>query len=73
MGTTTKIEDLRNLSNEELRQKADSLKADLYGLRYQAKSGRIEKPHRMKLIRRDIARINTIIRERELKNAVNKT
>jgi large subunit ribosomal protein L29 len=72
MGTTTKISDLRNLSNEELLQKEAALKADLYGLRYQAKSGRIEKPHKMKLIRRDIARINTIIKERELKNAPDK-
>lgn len=61
--------DLRNLTKDELIVKLSSLKVDLYNLRFQAKSGRIEKPHRIKQIKRDIARINTILTEVESKNA----
>lgn len=60
--------DLRNLSKDELALKLSGLKADLYKLRYQSESGRIEKPHRIKQIKRAIARINTIFKEGELKN-----
>ncbi|NQU73360.1 MAG: 50S ribosomal protein L29 [Candidatus Omnitrophica bacterium] len=66
---TLKTDDLRNLTRDELDLKLSGLKADLYNLRYQAASGRIEKPHKVKQIRRDIARIQTIFREGELKNA----
>jgi large subunit ribosomal protein L29 len=65
----TKISELRNLTKDELNLKLAGLKVDLFNLRYQAETGRIEKPHRMKQIKRDIARIRTIIREGELKNA----
>lgn len=60
--------DLRNLTKDELNLKLSGLKADLYNLRYQAQAGRIEKPHRIKQIKRDIARINTILKEGESKN-----
>jgi len=66
---TLKTDDLRNLTKDELNQKLSALKTDLYSLRYQAASGRIEKPHRVKEIRRDIARIQTVLREGELKDA----
>lgn len=66
---TLKTDDLRNLTRDEVNLKLSALKTDLYNLRYQAASGRIEKPHRVKQIRRDIARIQTILREGELKNA----
>lgn len=58
-------EDLRNLTKDELNMKLAALKTDLFGLRFQAESGRIEKPNKIKEIRRDIARINTILREKE--------
>lgn len=61
--------DLRNLTKDELIVKLSSLKVDLYKLRFQVKSGRIEKPHRIKQVKRDIARINTILTEVESKNA----
>ena len=63
------LEDLRNLTKDELNMKLSGLKADLYNLRYQGRAGRIEKPHRIKQIKKDIARINTIFKEGELKNA----
>lgn len=56
---------LRDMTVEELGQKKDTLKKELFELRHQAKMGRVEKPHRMGLARREIARIETILRERK--------
>lgn len=64
-----KLSDLRNLTKDELALKLSGLKTELHGLRFQAESGRAEKPHRIKQIRRDIARINTVLKEGESKNA----
>ncbi len=60
-----KTKELRELAPEELRTKEKSLKKELFELKYQRKIGRVEKPSRFKLIRRDIAKISTIINERE--------
>jgi len=59
----TKIRDLRNLSEDELRAKEDSLNQELFKLNQQRYSGRVEKPHLFKQIRKDIARIKTILNE----------
>ena len=64
-----KAVDFRNLTKDELMLKLSGLKAELFNLRYQATAGRIEKPSRIKAIKRDVARICTIIREQEIKNA----
>lgn len=56
-----KIEELRNLSREELVQREKSLKADLFKLNLQRYSGRVDKPHMYNLMRKEIARINTIL------------
>ena len=58
-----KASELRNLTEEEREEKYTSLKAELFNLRFQAKTGRIEKPHRIRQIKRDIARIKTIMKE----------
>ena len=63
-----KVKELRNLSKEELVQKEKSFKKELFDLNYQRKMGGVEKTHRFQTIRKDIARINTLIRERELEN-----
>lgn len=63
------ISDLRNMTKDELMLKMTSLKADLFNLQSQARTGRIEKPHKIKEVKRDIARINTILKEVESKNA----
>ena len=55
-----KTEEIRQLSPDELEHKLVSLKEELFKLRFQAKSGKIEKPSRIKMVRRDIARILTI-------------
>jgi len=62
-----KTEELRNLSREELLQKEKSLKEKLFKLNLQRYGGRVEKPHMFSLIKRDIARIQTILRQKEEK------
>ena len=60
-----KIKELRELSSEDLAQKEKNFKKDLFELNYQRKLGNVEKPARFKLLRRDIARIMTILKERD--------
>jgi len=62
-----KIEQLRNLSREELSAKEKSLKEELFKLNQQRFSGRVEKPHQFSLIRRDLARIATLLRQVTIK------
>lgn len=57
--------ELRNLSKEELKEKLLSLKKSLYEMRSQGATGRIEKPSKIKEARRDVARIMTILKEKE--------
>lgn len=58
-----KTDEIRQLSADELEHKLVSLKEELFKLRFQAKSGKIEKPSQIKMVRRDIARVLTIQRE----------
>ncbi|MCM8800715.1 MAG: 50S ribosomal protein L29 [Candidatus Omnitrophica bacterium] len=60
-----KIKELRNFSNEELLQKQSQLKEELFKLNLQRYGGRVDKPHLFSLIKRDIARIQTILNERK--------
>lgn len=57
---------LRELSSEELIQKEKSFKKELFDLNFQRTMGNVEKPGRFRILRRDIARVYTILREREL-------
>jgi len=59
-----KTNELRNMTVDEIRMKMESLKKDLFNLRNEAKMGRIEKPHRIDEARKDIARCETVIREK---------
>lgn len=61
------IESIRQMNNEELRAKRTELKEEQANLRMQKAVTTLEDPMRLKEIRRTIARINTIFRERELK------
>lgn len=64
-----KIKELRSLSQEELLQKEKALKVELSKLNMQRYSGRVEKPHMFPVVKKDIARIHTLLREtREKKN-----
>jgi large subunit ribosomal protein L29 len=58
-----KANELRNMTVDEIRRKLEALKKELFLLRTEAKSGRTEKPHRIRLARKDIARCETIIKE----------
>ena len=59
-----KANELRNMTVDEIKLKVEALKKDLFGFRTEAKAGRIEKPHKIKETRKDIARCETIIREK---------
>lgn len=59
-----KTNELRNMTVDEIKIKEESLKKDLFALRSEAEAGRVEKPHKMKEIRRAIARCETIIQEK---------
>ncbi len=65
------IKDIRKLSDEDLLKKISEYKEELFSLRFAAATGNLEKPHRVKELRHTIARIKTVLRERELEK-VNK-
>ena len=58
--------DLRGLSREELNNKVVELKEELFTLRFQAATGQLESHGRLREVRKDIARIYTVIQERNL-------
>ena len=60
-----KASQLRELTLQELEEKLAALRAELLQLRFQAHGGNLEKPSRIKLVRRSIARILTIIKEKK--------
>ena len=62
-----KIQELRNLSKEELEQKVKTLKEEMFKLNAQRYTGRVEKPHMFGLIKKDIAKIKTILNEKKEK------
>ena len=62
-----KNNELRELSNEELIQKIEESKEELFNLRFSQASGSLEKPSRIRELRKLVARMKTILRERELK------
>jgi large subunit ribosomal protein L29 len=60
-----KTKELRGLSIEELLQKEKNLKEELFKLNMQRYSGRVEKPHLFSLVKKDIARIEGILKEKQ--------
>ena len=58
--------DLRNSSEEELNSKLAEAKTELFNLRFQAATGQLESHGRLRAVRKEIARIYTVMREREL-------
>ncbi len=61
-----KIREIRELSDAELRERVESLKEELFNLRFQLATAQLENPMRIKQVRHEIARILTVLREREL-------
>ena len=66
MAAGTATGELRNLDNAELTQKLRDSKEELFNLRFQGATGQLENHGRLRAVRKDIARIYTILREREL-------
>ncbi|MFC7341711.1 50S ribosomal protein L29 [Saccharopolyspora griseoalba] len=58
--------ELRELNNEELVQRLKEAKEELFNLRFQMATGQLQNNRRLRTVRQDIARIYTIMREREL-------
>ena len=60
------VQDIRNTETQELLNKVEEYKKELFGLRFQQATGQLENTARIRTVRKNIARIKTIIREREL-------
>ncbi|MBI3322968.1 MAG: 50S ribosomal protein L29 [Candidatus Omnitrophica bacterium] len=63
----TKIAELKELNEEDLRQKLAVFKRELFDLRMERAAGKLAKPHRMQLVRRDAARVLTLLKQKEQK------
>jgi len=61
-----KTKDLRALNDGELLQKAKELKEELFNLRFQQATGQLDNTMRIPQVKRDIARVHTILREKTL-------
>ena len=57
---------LDGFDNARLREELDKAKAELFNLRFQSATGQIENTGRIKVVKRDVARILTVLRERDL-------
>ncbi|MBD0739184.1 50S ribosomal protein L29 [Streptomyces sp. CBMA29] len=66
MAAGTKASELRQLGDEELVGKLREAKEELFNLRFQGATGQLENNSRLKVVRKDIARIYTLMHEREL-------
>lgn len=60
----TRARELRDLSTEELQTKAMELKQELFNLRVQQAMGQIENPMRLRILRKDIAKAKTVLKEK---------
>ncbi|AKT46481.1 MAG: 50S ribosomal protein L29 [[Eubacterium] sulci] len=60
---------IREMTDVELRAELDKMKQELFNLRFQHVTGQLENPLRMREVKRNIARVKTIIREKELDKA----
>ncbi len=61
-----KAKEVRDMTNDELQVKLGNLKEELFNLRFQIATGQLDNSMRIKDVRKSIARIKTVIREREL-------
>ena len=60
-----KIEDVRGMTPDQLSEQLVSLKKEQFNLRFQKATGQIEKTHRVDQVRKDIARIKTVLRGKQ--------
>ena len=64
-----KVNEIRNLTTEEINKKIDESKEELFNLRFQQATGNLEKPSRIRELRKTVARLKTVLVERELKES----
>ncbi len=64
-----KANEVRDMSFEELSKKLNDLKEELFHLKFQHSTNQLDNPQRIVAVKKDIARVNTILRERELKES----
>ena len=62
-----KAKEIHNMTNDELATKLAGLKEELFNLRFRHATGQLENPNVLKTVKKDIARVKTVIRERELR------
>lgn len=60
--------EIRELSNTEIAQQIETLKDELFNLRFQQATGQLTNTARLKTVKKDIARMKTVLTERELRN-----
>lgn len=64
-----KIDQIRNMSEAELTAEVKKLKNELFNLRFQHVTGQLENPIKLRDTKKDIARVKTVLREKELKRS----
>jgi len=64
-----KAAELRNMTAEQLLEQLEALKAELFNLRFQHTINQLENPMRINAVKKDIARVKTVLRELELNDA----
>ena len=60
-----KVKEIRELSNEEINAKLKESKEELFNLRFSSAMGNLEKPSRLRELRHQVARLKTVLKERE--------
>ena len=66
-----KTKEIREMSSENLEKELNELKSELFKLKFSLATGGLENPMKIKEVKKDIARINTILRQRELEETKN--
>lgn len=61
-----KVKEIRAMSSADLETKLKDLKAELFNLRFQHATNQLDNPMRLVVVRKDIAKVKTILREKEL-------
>jgi len=61
-----KINEIRDLTTEEITRKIDEIKEEIFNLRLEQATGNLEKPSRINDLRKTVARMKTVLRERQL-------
>lgn len=61
-----RVQDMRAMTSDEIQTQLDDAYQELFNLRYQLKEGQLENTNRVREVKRDIAQMKTVLREREL-------